>query len=123
MAVLSAQQPELAFKISAPDLIVFSDEGQGLAITRCSAFSLFIRDQAFTLEDIADSAGSRYGKIDMVIEQPHPQFFWPPVRVFLTQGRQMSDDIIRNSLGVGVRGRDRSARDEMSEGSKRSSHL
>jgi hypothetical protein len=29
MTVLSAQQPELAFKISAPDLIVFTDAGQG----------------------------------------------------------------------------------------------
>jgi hypothetical protein len=32
MTVLSAQQPELAFKISAPDLIVFTDAGQGPAI-------------------------------------------------------------------------------------------
>ena len=53
MAVLSAQQPELAFKISAPDLIVLTDGGQGLAIARGPAFSLFIRNQAFTLEDIA----------------------------------------------------------------------
>ncbi len=103
MAVLSAQQPELAFKISAPDLVVLTDGGQGLAIARGPALSLFIRNQAFTLEDIADSAGSRYGKIDMMIEQPHPQFFGAPVRVFLPQGRKLSGDIIRNRPGVGVR--------------------
>lgn len=59
MTVLPAQQPEPAFKISAPDLIVFTDAGQGLAIARRSALSLSVRYQAFTLEDIADSAGSR----------------------------------------------------------------
>jgi hypothetical protein len=32
MAVLSAEQPEFAFKISAPDLIVLTDDGQGLSI-------------------------------------------------------------------------------------------
>ncbi|MCU3676009.1 hypothetical protein N8V31_23850, partial [Enterobacter hormaechei subsp. oharae] len=69
MTVFPAQQPELAFKISAPDLIVLTDDGQGLAIARGSAFSLFIRNQAFTLEDIADSAGSGDGKIDVMIEQ------------------------------------------------------
>ncbi|HGD3533482.1 hypothetical protein N8W35_25680, partial [Enterobacter roggenkampii] len=67
MTVLSAQQPELAFKISAPDLIVFTDAGQGPAIPRRSALSLSVRYQAFTLEDIADSAGSRNGKIDVMI--------------------------------------------------------
>ncbi len=77
MTVLSAQQPELAFKISAPDLIVFTDTGQGPAIPRRSALSLSVRYQAFTLEDIADSAGSRNGKIDVMIEEPHPQFFGP----------------------------------------------
>ncbi|MFT1604210.1 hypothetical protein RPP01_24345, partial [Enterobacter hormaechei subsp. oharae] len=30
MTVFPAQQPELAFKISAPDLIVLTDDGQGL---------------------------------------------------------------------------------------------
>ncbi len=102
MAVLSAEQPEFAFKISAPDLIVLTDDGQGLAIAWCSAFSFFIRNQAFALEDIADSAGGRHVKIDVMIEQPHPQFFWPPVRVFLTQGSQVSGDIIRNRPGVGA---------------------
>jgi hypothetical protein len=100
MTVLSAQQPELAFKISAPDLIVFTDAGQGPAIPRRSALSLSVRYQAFTLEDIADSAGSRNGKIDVMIEEPHPQFFRAPVRVFLTQGSQVSDDLIRNRPGV-----------------------
>jgi len=54
MTVLPAQQPELTFKISAPDLIVLTDGSQGLTVSRRSAFSFFIRDQAFTLEDIAD---------------------------------------------------------------------
>ncbi|VAF35470.1 Uncharacterised protein [Enterobacter hormaechei] len=103
MTVFPAQQPELAFKISAPDLIVLTDDGQGLAIARGSAFSLFIRNQAFTLEGIADSAGSGDGKIDVMIEQPHPQFFGAPVRVFLPQGRKLPGDIIRNCTGVGVR--------------------
>ena len=54
-----------------------------LAITRRSALSLFIRDQAFAFKDIADGAGRRHGKIDSVVETPHAQFFRPPVRMFL----------------------------------------
>ena len=103
MTVLSAQQPELAFKISAPDLIVFTDAGQGPAIPRRSALSLSVRYQAFTLEDITYGAGSRYGKIDMMVEEPHPQFFGTPVRMFLPQSRKLSGDGIRNRPGVGVR--------------------
>ena len=61
----------------------------------------FYPEPAFALEDIADSAGGRYGKIDVMIEQPHPQFL-APVRVFLTQGSQVSGDIIRNRPGVGA---------------------
>ncbi len=38
MTVFPAQQPELAFKISAPDLIVLTDDGQGLAIARVLRF-------------------------------------------------------------------------------------
>ena len=118
MAVLLLSSLNLPFKISAPDLIVLTDDGQGLAIAWCSAFSFFIRNQAFALEDIADSAGGRYGKIDVMIEQPHPQFFWPPVRCFLTQGSQVSGDIIRNRPGVGA-WRATGQRDDRSEGSKR----
>jgi hypothetical protein len=106
----------LPFKISAPDLIVLTDDGQGLAIAWCSAFSFFIGTRP-SPEDIADSAGGRHVKIDVMIEQPHPPFFWPPVRVFLTQGSQVSGDIIRNRPGVERGARDRSG--EMT-GQKRS---
>jgi hypothetical protein len=99
MTVLPTQQPEPAFKISAPDLIVFTDAGQRLAIARRSALSLSVRYQAFTF---GDSAGSRNGKVDVMIEQPNPQFFRAPVRMFLPQGSQVSDDLIRNRPGVGA---------------------
>ena len=77
VAVLPAQQSELPFKISAPDLINILDSGQRLTIPGRSVFALSVRNHPLAFEDIADSAGSRYGKIDMVIEQPHPQFFGP----------------------------------------------
>ena len=100
MAVFPAQHPELTFKIRAPDLIVLTDVGQRLAVARRSASALFIRDQAFAPEDIADSAGGRYGKINTVIKAPHPQFFRAPVRMLMPQGDQMTGDIIRDRPGM-----------------------
>ncbi|WP_407211402.1 hypothetical protein [Enterobacter kobei] len=60
MAVLSAEQPEFAFKISAPDLIVLTDDGQGLAIAWCSAFSFLsgTRPSRLRISPIVLAAGT-----------------------------------------------------------------
>lgn len=84
MAVFPAQQPELTFKISAPDLIDFPDGGQRLSVTWGSVLSLSVRHETFAFENIADSAGCRNRKVDPMIQKPHTQLFRPPVRVFLS---------------------------------------
>ena len=84
MAVLPAQQSELPFKISAPDLINILDSGQRLTITGGSVFAFSVRNQPLAFEDVTDGAGSRDREVDLMIKELHPQLFRPPVRVFLS---------------------------------------
>ena len=40
--------------------------------------------QPLAFEDVTDGAGSRDREVDLMIKEPHPQLFRPPVRVFLS---------------------------------------